>query len=210
MYPFSRLAFVTNYVFSLLTKKCFEFVWRFTSKTTLCWNFPQTFCVLNQQPSLLLWQILCALSIDTFERSPINSKPAQTVPSVPSHLKRWLPPNLTNTCPKDLRVTCPDAAKKAWQERWVKQANKRKQRNFFVSQTSPPKTIASSTNHVYVQVCQKNPVIWSFGLQYFACLPFPNLLLIFTRGHKEVLIRYEELCWTKQYDWEGVFVERAW
>ena len=150
MYPFSRLAFVTNYVFSLLTKKCFEFVWRFTSKTTLCWNFPQTFCVLNQQPSLLLWQILCALRFDTFGRSPMNSKPAQTVPSVPSHLKRWLPPNLTNTCPKDLRVTCPDAAKKAWQERWVKQANKRKQRNFFVSQTSPQKQLLpAQTMYMY-------------------------------------------------------------
>ena len=185
MYPFSRLAFVTNYVFSLLTKKRFEFVWRFTSKTTLCWNFPQTFCVLNQQPSLLLWQILCALRFDTFERSPINSKPAQTVPSVPSHFQRWLPPNLTNTCPKVLRVTCPDAAKKAWQERWVKQANKRKQRNFFVSQTSPPITIASSTNHVYVQVCQKT---LSFEVLVFSILlvsPSPTCCLFLQEATKK-------------------------
>ena len=56
-----------------------------SSATTLRWNFPQTFCVLNQQPFLLFVKILCALSIDSYSTS---SKPVKTVPSLPSHLQR--------------------------------------------------------------------------------------------------------------------------
>ena len=46
------------HMFSLVTKKQFKF-----SNTTLRWNFPQTFCVLNQQPFLLFVKILCALRL---------------------------------------------------------------------------------------------------------------------------------------------------
>ena len=56
-----------------------------SSATTLRWNFPQTFCVLNQQPFLLFVKILCALSTDAYAMS---SKPVKTVPSLPSHLQR--------------------------------------------------------------------------------------------------------------------------
>ena len=56
-----------------------------SSATTLRWNFPQTFCVLNQQPFLLFVKILCALSTDAYSMS---SKPVKTVPSLPSHLQR--------------------------------------------------------------------------------------------------------------------------
>ena len=86
---------------------------------------------------------------------------------------------------------------------------KRKAKKFLCSRL-PKGIIAFSPNHVYVQIRQKNPVIWTFGLLYFTCLPSPSLFHFFTRGHKEELILYEELCWTKQYDWEGVFLEREW
>ena len=161
------------HIFSLVTKKQFKF-----SNTTLRWNFPQTFCVLNQQPFLLFVKILCTLSTDTYSTS---SKPGRSNRRLTSTLGQ-----------ADCRGQ-----------------RKRKQRNFFVP-AFPKGIIAFSPNHVYVQIRQKNPVIWSFGLLYFTCLPSPSLLACKTRGHKKELILYEELCWTKQYDWEGVFVEREW
>ena len=59
------------HIFSLVTKKQFKF-----SNTTLRWNFPQTFCVLNQQPFLVFVKILCALSIyNEFEDITGGTKP---------------------------------------------------------------------------------------------------------------------------------------
>ena len=67
-----------------------------------------------------------------FEASTDSTKrPISLETMIASKLNEYVSQRLT------VRVRCPDAAKKAWQERWVKQANKRKQRNFFVSQTSP-------------------------------------------------------------------------
>ena len=203
------------HIFSLVTKKQFKF-----SNTTLRWNFPQTFCVLNQQPFLLFVKILCALSTDTYWTS---SKTLQAVPSLPSHLQRYVWQYFFNTCPKDLRVICPDAANEAWRGSWVKQIveakENEKQRNFFVP-ASPKGIIAFSPNHVYVQIRQKNPVIWSFGLLYFTCLPSPSLLPCFTSGHKEELILYKRtllnktvrlgrgFCWTRMI--EQRLLSRAW
>ena len=93
------------HMFSLVTKKQFKF-----SNTTLRWNFPQTFCVLNQQPFLLFVKILCALSTDTYTTS---SKTLQAVPSLPSLLQRFVWQYFFSTCPKDLRVISPDAADEA-------------------------------------------------------------------------------------------------
>ena len=86
---------------------------------------------------------------------------------------------------------------------------KRKAKKFLCSRL-PKGIIAFSPNHVYVQIRQKKPVDSSFGFLYFTCLPSPSLFHFFTRGHKEELILYEELCWTKQYDWEGVYIQREW
>ena len=106
MCSFWRMAFASTYNrFSLVTKKQFKF-----SNTTLRWNFPQTFCVLNQQPFLLFVKILCALSTDTYTTS---SKTLQAVPSLPSLLQRFVWQYFFNTCPKDLRVISPDAADEA-------------------------------------------------------------------------------------------------
>ena len=190
------------HIFSLVTKKQFKF------SNNFALELPPTFCVLNQQPFLLFVKILCALSTDTYSTS---SKPVQTVPSLPSHLQRYVWQYFFNTCPKDLRVMCPDAANEAWRGSWVKQIveakENEKQRNFFVPASPQGMMLLVQT---YVQIRQKKPVVWSFGLLYFTCLPSPSLLACFTRGHKEELILYEELCWTKQYDCEGVFVEREW
>ena len=87
------------HMFSLVTKKQFKF-----SNTTLRWNFPQTFCVLNQQPFLLFVKILCALSTDAY------SMCSKSVPSLPSHLQRYLRQCFSNTSPKGLRVICLSAA----------------------------------------------------------------------------------------------------
>ena len=101
MCSFWRMAFASTCRFSLVTKS------NSSSATTLRWNFPQTFCVLNQQPFLLFVKILCALSTETYSTS---SKPVQAVPSLPSHLQRYVWQYFFNTCPKHLRVICPDAA----------------------------------------------------------------------------------------------------
>ena len=66
---------------------------------------------------------------------------------------------------------------------------KRKAKKFLCSRL-PKGIIAFSPNHVYVQIRQKKPVIWTFGLLYFTCLPSPSLSLCFTRGHKEEVILY--------------------
>ena len=79
MCSFWKMAFASTCRFSLVTKS------NSSSATTLRWNFPQTFCVLNQQPFLLFVKILCALSIDSYSTS---SKPVQSIPSLPSHLQR--------------------------------------------------------------------------------------------------------------------------
>ena len=115
------------HIFSLVTKKQFKF------SNNFALELPPTFCVLNQQPFLLFVKILCALSTGTYSTS---SKTLQAVPSLPSHLQRYVWQYFFNTCPKDLRVTCPDAANEAWRGSWVKQIveakENEKQRNFFV------------------------------------------------------------------------------
>ena len=55
---------IHHFVCDHLIKGRFRFEKLF--KTTLCWNFPQSTCVLNQQSFLLWWQILCPLSIEWF------------------------------------------------------------------------------------------------------------------------------------------------
>ena len=86
---------------------------------------------------------------------------------------------------------------------------KRKAKKFLCSRL-PPRNDAFSPNHVYVQICQKNPVIWSFGLLYFTCLPSPSLLPCFTSGHKEELILYKRTLLNKTVRLGRGFVQREW
>ena len=193
------------HIFGLVTKQQFKF-----SNTTLRWNFPQTFCVLNQQPFLLFcenplrveyWHIF-----NEFEDITGGTKPPISLATIRVAI-------LLQYVPEGLESYMSGRSKRSL-TRKLGQADRRGQRKRkakkFLCSRLPPGIIAFSPNHVYVQIRQRNPVIWSFDLLYFTCFPSLSLFHFFTRGHKEELILSEELCWTKQYNWEGVFVEREW
>ena len=56
---------------------------------------------------------MCLLTFECFQHDRMTSKPAEAMPSVPSHLQRYWQPSLPNMPSNDLRVACPDAANKA-------------------------------------------------------------------------------------------------
>ena len=166
------------HMFSLVTKKQFKF-----SNTTLRWNFPQTFSVLNQQPFPLFVKILCALSTDAYSMS---SKPGQAVPSLPSHLRR--------TCGNTSRIR----ARRTW-ELYVRTQQKKPDEYVRSSRSWRPNKTKSKEISLFPPL--PKPCIrtdspekvrhLSFVLLYFTCLPSPSLSLCFTRGHKEELNLYE-------------------
>ena len=142
------------HIFSLVTKKQFKF-----SNTTLRWNFPQTFCVLNQQPFLLFVKILCALSNDACSTS---SKTVHAVPSLLISLATIRVAILLQYVPEGLESYVSGRSKRSL-TRKLGQADrrgqrKRKEKKFLCSRL-PPGIIAFSSNHAYVQICQKNPVM---------------------------------------------------
>ena len=192
------------HIFSLVTKKQFKFSNNFALE--LPPNFLRfkstTFSLVCENPLRVeYWH-----KFNEFEDSTGGTKPPISLATIRVAI-------LLQYVPEGLESYMSGRSKRSL-TRKLGQADRRGQRKRkakkFLCSRLPPGIIAFSPNHVYVQIRQKNPVIWSFGLLYFTCLPSPSLFHFFTRGHKEELILYEELCWTKQYDWEGVFVQHEW
>ena len=203
MCSFWRMAFASTYMFSLVTKKQFKFSNNFALElppNILRFN-STTFSLVCENPlHVEYWQIF-----NEFEDITGGTKHPISLATIRVAI-------LLQYVPKGLE-SCMYGRSKRSLTRKLGQADRRGQRKRkakkFLCSLLPPGIIAFSPNHVYVQICQKNPVIWSFGLLYFTCLPSPSLLPCFTSGHKEELILYKRtllnktvrlgrgFCWTR-------------
>ena len=198
------MAFASTYRFSLVTKKQFKF------SNNFALEFPPNFLRLKSTTFPLVcenplrveyWHIYNEFKDITGGTKPPISSATIRVAILLQYVPEGLESYISGRSWRSLTSSLGQADRRG--------QRKRKAKKFLCSRL-PKGIIAFSPNHVYVQIRQKKPVVWTFGLLYFTCLPSPSLLACKTRGHKEELILYEELCWTKQYDWEGVFVEREW
>ena len=155
------------HIFSLVTKKQFKF-----SNTTLRWNFLLTFLRFKSTTfSLVCENPLRVEYWYIFNEFEVSTKPPISLVTIlAAILLEYVPEGLesymSGRSNQRLTSTLGQADRRG--------QRKRKQRNFLVA-ASPEGIIAFSPNHVYVQIRQKNPVIWSFGLLYFTCLPSPSL-----------------------------------
>ena len=192
------------HMFSLVTKKQFKFSNNFALE--LPPNFLRfkstTFSLVCENPlRVKYWHIYNEFEDKTGGTKPPISLATIRVAILLQYVPEGLESHISGRSWRSLTSSLGQADRRGQRKRKAKK---------FLCSRFPKGIIAFSPNHVYVQIRQKNPVIWSFGLLYFTCLPSPSLFHFFTRGHKEELILYEELCWTKQYVCEGVFIQREW
>ena len=167
------------HIFSLVTKKQFKF------SNNFALELPPTFCVLNQQPFLLFVKILLRVEywyiFNDFEASTDGTKPPISLATIlVAILLQYVSEGLESYMSgrSNRRLTS------SWVETDRRGQRKRKQRNFFVP-ASPKGIIAFSQNHVYVQIRQKNPVIWNFGPLYLPVFPPPACRFVLQEATKK-------------------------